>query len=100
MLRPGGSLVYSTCTFSREEDEDVVAWLLGKAPEMELVPLAPWEGALNGAGGEPVIRLYPHKVEGEGHFMALFHKMAGDGQGAEKHGHGGKGLRGQCPAFQ
>ncbi len=84
MLRPGGSLVYSTCTFSREEDEDVVAWLLGKAPEMELVPLAPWEGALNGAGGEPVIRLYPHKVEGEGHFMALFHKMAGDGQGAEK----------------
>ena len=39
MLKPGGMLLYSTCTFSRLEDEDNVSFLLESHPEMELVPL-------------------------------------------------------------
>ncbi|MFA6918419.1 MAG: hypothetical protein WC285_06395 [Candidatus Gracilibacteria bacterium] len=36
MLKPNGTLVYSTCTFSKEENEEVVAWTLKKFPEMKL----------------------------------------------------------------
>ncbi|OGC45471.1 hypothetical protein A2V49_02900 [candidate division WWE3 bacterium RBG_19FT_COMBO_34_6] len=37
MLKPGGALVYSTCTFSREENEDVVAWIVEKFKNMSLI---------------------------------------------------------------
>jgi NOL1/NOP2/sun family putative RNA methylase len=74
MLRPGGYLLYSTCTFAKIEDEDVIHWILEEAPEMELSPLTPFAGASCGRDGEPVIRLFPHKISGEGHFLALLHK--------------------------
>ena len=74
MLKPGGLLLYSTCTFAQIEDEDMIEWLLHTEPDMELVPLIPWEGACSGINGMPVIRLFPHKVEGEGHFLALLKK--------------------------
>lgn len=76
MLRPGGYLLYSTCTFSRTEDEDVIEWLLSHAEDMELLELPLFEGACRGMNGQPVIRLFPHKVRGEGHFVALLHKKA------------------------
>ena len=81
MLKPDGYLLYSTCTFSTKEDEDNVAWLLQTEPEMELCNLPLFDGAVRGVAGEPVIRLFPHKVRGEGHFLALFHRKgsaAGD----------------------
>lgn len=59
MLADGGVLVYSTCTFSREENEDNAAWLTKTHPELKQVMTR---------------RLYPHKVRGEGHFVALFQK--------------------------
>ena len=71
MLRPGGSLLYSTCTFSPEEDEQVIAYLLSEHPEMELCEI-PWqEGFTSGRsdlaeGGFPLercVRLFPHKGE-------------------------------------
>jgi NOL1/NOP2/sun family putative RNA methylase len=74
MLRPGGFLLYSTCTFAKIEDEDVIHWILEEDPEMELAELPLFEGAARGLGGEPVIRLFPHKIHGEGHFVALLHK--------------------------
>lgn len=74
MLKPGGLLLYSTCTFAQIEDEDTIEWILHTEPDMELVPLIPWEGACSGKSGMPVIRLFPHKVEGEGHFLALLKK--------------------------
>lgn len=77
MLREGGCLLYSTCTFSREEDEEVVQWLLDRFPDMELVPLPRFEGACGGIGLEGCIRLFPHKIRGEGHFMALLRKREG-----------------------
>lgn len=91
MLKPGGELVYSTCTFSEEEDEGAVGWLLANMPEMELVPIKPWEGAAGGTKNEPVIRLFPHKAEGEGHFVALFRKKGNDaGNGNADGGHAWK----------
>lgn len=74
MLRPGGYLLYSTCTFSPVEDEETVSWLLKQAPEMELAEIPLWPGACRGIDGTPVIRLFPHRLSGEGHFAALLHK--------------------------
>lgn len=74
MLKPGGYLLYSTCTFSISEDEDVVRWLLNQRPDMELVSIPLWEGASGGTGLEGCVRLFPHKIKGEGHFIALLRK--------------------------
>lgn len=76
MLKPGGHLLYSTCTFSVLEDEDTLEWLLAHDAELELVPLPLFDGAAPGVGGEPVLRLFPHRIEGEGHFIALLQKKA------------------------
>lgn len=77
MLRPGGLLLYSTCTFSEQEDEGAAAWLLAKAPCMEQVVLSPEHGFVQGRDGAS-LRLYPWRLKGEGHFAALFRKR-GDG---------------------
>lgn len=74
MLKPGGMLLYSTCTFAREEDEDTIQWLLSREPDMELVPIPLWEGACAGVDKSPVLRLFPHRIDGEGHFAALLRK--------------------------
>ena len=74
LIRPGGHLVYSTCTFSPEEDEQAVARFLEKHPDFapETVD-APWfEAGENGS-----VRLWPHKLLGEGHFAAVLRKMEG-----------------------
>ncbi|MCR5215790.1 MAG: RsmB/NOP family class I SAM-dependent RNA methyltransferase [Lachnospiraceae bacterium] len=75
MLKPGGMMMYSTCTFSKYEDEETVAYLLKERPEMELVSIEGFDGAVRGFDGmEECIRLFPHKMDGEGHFLALLHK--------------------------
>ena len=84
MLRPGGMLLYSTCTFSAEENEGTAAWLLERFPELELVPVEGYEGFSCGRpewGGdcaalERCVRIWPHRMQGEGHFLALFRKTA------------------------
>lgn len=87
MLRPGGMLLYSTCTFSPLEDEGTITWLLEQCPEMSIVPLPQEEGFSAGQpklceGGPKelcgCIRLFPHKIEGEGHFLALLKKAEGE----------------------
>ena len=82
MLRPGGLLLYSTCTFAPEEDEEVVSHLLENRPDMELLELPEYEGFTSGVpewgNGDPSlirsVHLFPHKMQGEGHFLALFRK--------------------------
>lgn len=74
MLVPGGLLLYSTCTFSRCEDEEIVEWVLKNHQDMELVPLALFSGASDGIGLKGCLRLFPHRIRGEGHFMALLKK--------------------------
>ena len=95
MLRPGGMLLYSTCTFAPNEDEETVSYILSKFPDMELVPVIPAgrEDDYRGYGfltGRPdwmieplpdvvkCARLFPHRLEGEGHFVALFRKKGGE----------------------
>ncbi len=75
MLKPGGMMLYSTCTFSKEEDEEVVAHLLSEREDMELVDIEGYEGFSKGfAPYERCVRIFPHKMQGEGHFLALFKK--------------------------
>ncbi len=114
MLRPGGLMLYSTCTFSAEENEGTIAYLLKMCPEMELLEI-PWQdGFAHGMPGllcmdasagqyekrirqetwktleqadipgeaadgvwdqlEKCVRIFPHKMGGEGHFLALLRK--------------------------
>lgn len=79
-LRPGGLLVYSTCTFNREENEDCVEWIaetLGAEP-LSVEVCSEWNitGSLT-TKGLPVYRFIPGRTKGEGLFMALLRK-AGD----------------------
>ena len=48
MLAPGGQLIYSTCTWSPEENEGVVAWILENYPDLELVAIPKWNGMSDG----------------------------------------------------
>ncbi len=105
LLKPGGYLLYSTCTFSKKEDEENVVWLLERFPAMELVPLELFPGASDGFGLSGVLRLFPHKIKGEGHFLALFHKKQLVGDAGEEdaffekgHTSKGKGRRGTIAA--
>ncbi len=63
MLKKGGKLVYSTCTFAPQEDEEQVENFLQTHPNIRLIRQE---------------KLYPHKVKGEGHFVALFEKTDGE----------------------
>ena len=65
MLKEGGRLVYSTCTFAPAEDEEQVVEYLARHTEMRLLRQE---------------KLYPHKVDGEGHFAALFEKVTKTGE--------------------
>ncbi|MBZ2405178.1 RsmB/NOP family class I SAM-dependent RNA methyltransferase [Liquorilactobacillus hordei] len=77
MLKPGGELIYSTCTFAPEEDEQIIEWLL-KNYELELVPIKKYDGmdsgfpafADNNPEMEKTVRLFPNHFKGEGHFIA------------------------------
>jgi NOL1/NOP2/fmu family ribosome biogenesis protein len=84
LVRPGGVLVYSTCTFEVDEDELQVAAFLEDHPDWELVeivhrpgfdrglPLPPWPT-------ERTVRLWPHHVVGDGQFAARFRRQDGSG---------------------
>ena len=75
LLKPGGRLVYSTCTFSPEENEDTVAAFLQRHPEFAPEQVdAPW--FTPGPNGS--FRLWPHKLLGEGHFAAVLRKAGAD----------------------
>lgn len=84
MLKVGGRLVYSTCTFSPEEDEDGIAAFLERHPEFSIVTDAPELEGLSKGRAEwshhdcedlaHTFRIWPHKVEGEGHYLALLEK--------------------------
>ncbi|OUM92301.1 RsmB/NOP family class I SAM-dependent RNA methyltransferase [Caldibacillus debilis] len=88
MLREGGTLVYSTCTFSPEENEQVIERFLHQHPEMELVEIEKNSGIADGRPewskhGSPELakcaRIWPHLVRGEGHFVAKMVKKEGEG---------------------
>ena len=80
MLKPGGMLLYSTCTFSRIEDEGNIEYILEHYPQMELctLDLSAVPGAADGIGLKGCMRLFPHRLKGEGHFLALLRKKKAD----------------------
>ena len=76
-LKEGGFCVYSTCTFNREENEDLVTWActtLG-AELVEIPTDAAWHISGDTTGRNlPVYHFFPHRTEGEGLFLALLRK--------------------------
>jgi NOL1/NOP2/fmu family ribosome biogenesis protein len=93
MLKPGGYMLYSTCTFSPEENEGTISYLMEQYPEFHVVNALPdlqtqkdvgisYEGFDTGkpewVGGsgelKNCLRLWPHRINGEGHFVTLLHK--------------------------
>lgn len=90
MLLPGGMMFYSTCTFSPLENEKTITHLLKERLDMEVIPMEDYEGFAEGLTsyrGEVFDescklcrRIWPHKMSGEGHFMALLHKKSGTQQ--------------------
>ena len=75
LVRPGGRLVYSTCTFAPEEDEMAVAAFLAAHPEFTPEEVAaPWFVPAPNGGH----RMWPHKLLGEGHFAAVLKKAEGE----------------------
>ena len=107
MLAPGGMLMYSTCTFSPEENEQQIAEFLLVHPEMQMMGVEPYEGFAPGrpdwvtklqtgagdlAGSDGMlseiekkdladqisrcVRIWPHRMDGEGHFLALMKKSS------------------------
>ncbi len=84
MLKPGGVILYSTCTFSPEEDEIMIERFMDQHPGgYELLEI-PKTGGIEGGRREwsagkydfsKAARLWPHKLNGEGHFAAIIRKL-------------------------
>ena len=92
MLKPGGYMIYSTCTFSIDEDEGTLKWIMDNYPDMHVLETADLSDARYAGfkhadhryvdGAEEIdgaLRLYPHRIKGEGHFVALLHKDGPEG---------------------
>ncbi len=83
MLRPGGMMLYSTCTFSPLENEQTIEYLLDQYPEFEICEMEGYEGFSEGMPEvtrekdenlKKTVRIFPHRMKGEGHFIALLKK--------------------------
>lgn len=83
MLKPGGMMLYSTCTFDSRENEQVIEHLLKEYPEFHVVPMNGYEGFCQGMPEftdskrdeiSNTVRIFPHKMRGEGHYLALLQK--------------------------
>jgi NOL1/NOP2/sun family putative RNA methylase len=92
MVKDGGHLAYTTCTFSVEENEGVLSAFLSRHPEYDLVQIPPYEGFQPakpewvdlppGHKLDRAIRLWPHLSRGEGHFIALLVKQEASSSGS------------------
>ncbi len=89
-LKAGGILVYSTCTYNKEENEENVAWVCEKLGADCLMPdISNFEGVVRSEYG---CRFYPHKIKGEGFFVAVLRK-----QFREEQVHKGKSKKSRQP---
>jgi len=73
LLKPGGMLLYSTCSFSIKENEEVVEYALSLDDKLKVLPINQYDNFMPGItkNTKNCVRLYPHKIKGEGHFVAL-----------------------------
>lgn len=85
LLKPGGVLVYSTCTFSPEENEKMITEFIKQHNNYEIEEIPKMGGMESGRpewsdGNSEIlktVRLWPHKIKGEGHFVAKLRKRDG-----------------------
>ena len=80
LVRPGGRLVYATCSLLREEDEAQAEAFLAATPDFTLLPAArAWNETIGGAspGGEDYLLLTPARHGTDGFFVALFERRSG-----------------------
>ena len=82
VLRPGGTLIYSTCTFNPTEDEGIVEWLMSEyGEELEsadrVATEEEWGVVRSDVGVFQCFHFYPHKARGEGFFAAVARKCDG-----------------------
>lgn len=70
LLKDGGLLVYSTCTFDKQEDEEVIKYIVDNF-DVDVLPIKQYPGFVSNEYGT---KLFPHKVNGEGHFVSLIKK--------------------------
>lgn len=92
-LKPGGLLVYSTCTYNKEENEDNINWIceqLGAESVALHVPDS-WNIAGSKGADQSVYRFFPHRTKGEGFFLAVLQK--GEEGGSERSSRPGKGKK-------
>ena len=88
MLKPGGKIIYSTCTFAPEEDEQIVEWMKDTY-DFSIDPIKKYDGMLSGKpkwadGNEELtntVRLFPNHFKGEGHFVS---KLSSNDEGNAK----------------
>jgi len=71
LLKYGGMMVYSTCTFDQSEDEEVIKYALETFKDLKVIPIKQYDGFSTNEYGT---KLYPHKINGEGHFVSLLMK--------------------------
>lgn len=83
MVKPGGMMLYSTCTFSPEENEQTIEYLLETHPEFDLCEMEGYEGFSSGMPETTAsrderlsrtVRIFPYRMKGEGHYLALLKK--------------------------
>ncbi|NOT52456.1 MAG: Fmu (Sun) domain protein [Chitinophagaceae bacterium] len=75
-LKKNGILIYSTCSYSKEEDEDIVNWMMKEfAIDYSPLTIHPEWGIVDTGGG---YRFWPHKLNGEGLFLSVFQKKDGE----------------------
>lgn len=88
MLKPGGMMLYSTCTFDPSENEEAIEYLLANRPGFQILDMEPYEGFVSGMpeatksgcpGIEKTVRIFPHIMHGEGHYAALLQKGRQEG---------------------
>jgi 16S rRNA C967 or C1407 C5-methylase (RsmB/RsmF family)/NOL1/NOP2/fmu family ribosome biogenesis protein len=84
LVRPGGRLIYSTCTFNKDENENVIESFLDDRSDYQLDALPPLPGlnpSLSDRSSPPeagMARIFPHLSPGEGHFFARLKRISGD----------------------
>lgn len=93
MLKPGGRLVYSTCTFAPLENEETIGHFLELHKDFSIEKAEKQEGMACGmpeqmkhprAEIRETIRLWPHKLKGEGHYLAVLKKAPAPERTEEK----------------
>lgn len=107
MLRPGGMILYSTCTFDEKENEQAVAFLLKECPEFTIQPMEGYHGFSSGIPEmadipmeslKETVRIFPHRLDGEGHYLALLKKEGAPEESEDAKRDKPKGRKAEVPS--